>query len=380
MAVAQTELDLGDPLAGVDAEFRVALSSLTGAERLRWVLALHRRLRPIAPELAGPFCRLALTGFVAGRVSPRATRRARKATAGFLQAGRFDWACRSMSQEGRLALVAGEWALARQLLTAAERLGSVGTARVPADVRASMLSNLASAAWHAGDFPAARAAWEQALVAAQAHGLPSLAAGARAGLGLCEWVEGRPAAGYVYSSAALNWYRASGRTVSVAQVLCNAAMMLEDFGHWQDAVVLFEEARDLAIDANRARLAVDACTELVHAWIALRKRQRAREALVHAKELHTAGQPLPERCLAELHLAEGHLLLVERRVNDALRSFRQAHSMIGTAHRPILTQRVMTELNLAVQTAGGRLHAVQEMLEVVRAMDRRPVVRPLASR
>jgi hypothetical protein len=230
--------------------------------------------------------------------------------------------------------------------------------------------------WRLGETGAARDCWQTALGIARTAGLGETEAACHASLALCLWAEGDPAGGYVHSSTALNWYRANGRMRSVAQTLYNAALMLEDFGHWRDATILLYEARDTATGAGDREHVFDASIELVHAFVALGRLDEAEDDLGVARSASCGGEnpvSLGARRQAELWIAEAHIRLAQRRSAVALRLLRGAHAAAGHTNRPILTRRVAGHLQLSIQAGSGRLKAVAEMTAIISAMSPAPL-------
>jgi len=333
-------------------------------------------MRRVREPLGMALCRLTLTALVSNApVPPRSRRRAERASQALLESGRLDWACRALAQEGRIAILAQEWLRAGTLLATAYELGARSVKPVPASVWANLLRNAGYVAWTLGNVKRARINWQGALDVAQEGGLDDVAAAAHTGVGLCDWAQGDAAAGYVHASAALSWYRSVDRRTDVAQGLLNAALMLEDFGYWQDVVVLLSEALDVALSVDEREIAADASAELVHAHIALSRLPAAHEALGRARQLLEGGSHTAAS-LADLNLAEGHLRLAEGRVQEALWCFRAAREAVGSTNRPLVTGRVLTEVSVAIHATATRLDAAREMVEVLHAMDRRSLLGP----
>lgn len=363
----------GPPAAAQpDGRFQAALAVGNRRECLRAVRELHAGLRRESRPWALAASRVWLTSLVdESPATHRQLRRARRASEELLAAGRLDWACRALGQEGRLALLEERWELARALLSTACALGSGAKPPVPAFAWAALWSRRGRAHWYLGERSEARRAWETALRVARDAGLRETAAACHASLALCLWAAGEPAAGYVHSSTALNWYRAAGRTAEVAQILYNAALMVEDFGHWQDATLLLYEARAIALSTGDGARIADTSIELAHAYVTLGRLPDARRELVEARAASAPGRcrGAPDgRRKAELLVADAHIRLAQHRFDEALELLRRARALTGDVNRPILTRRVARHLNLAVQAGGGRLEIVAEMMATIRAL------------
>lgn len=358
--------------AQTDGRFQAALAAGNRRECLRAVRELHASLRREGRPWALAACRVWLTGLVdEGPVPHRQLRRARRASEELLAAGHLGWACRAFGQQGRLALLEERWEPARELLSTACDLGSRALPPVPAFAWAALWGRRGRAHWYLGERSEARRAWETALRVATDAGLRETAAACHASLALCLWAEGEPAAGYVHSSTALNWYRAAGRPLEVAQILYNAALMLEDFGHWRDATLLLYEARDIALSTGDGARIGDTSIELAHAYVALGRLPEAHKELAEARAQSTVGRlrgAPSSRRKAELCIADAHIRLAQHRFEEALELLRHARALTGDVNRPILTRRVARHLNLAVQAGGGRLEIVAEMMATIRAL------------
>jgi tetratricopeptide (TPR) repeat protein len=307
---------------------------------------------------------------------PKSWRRIRRAAGALGRLGRYDWLCRALAQEGRLALLAERWRLAARFCALATSVERRAPVPVPPAARAALWHCRGFAHWRLGQLDAARSGWEMALRSAQDAGRPEMVAGAHANLGVCLWAAGQPAAGYVQASAALNWFRAQARTAEVTQALYSAALMLEDFGHLADATVLLEEARAMA-DANGDREhLVDTSIELVHALLALGRLDEARTRLGQARRALAEIAPLPSmrtRRQVEQRVAEAHLRLAQRRPGDALRLLEGASAAMGSFNRPILSRRVAASLLRSARAGGGPATTTARLAACIAGMTPAPV-------
>jgi tetratricopeptide (TPR) repeat protein len=345
---------------------------------LRALVRLHPDLHRCVGPLARALGRLYLTALVADSpVGARAHERAGAATRTFLASGLLDWASRALAQEGRLRLLTDDWSGAAVRLARACELA--GRTSPPPWPHAQMWRNLGEALWRLGDVEGAREAWEEALTLADRHALGEIAAAAHVGIGLCLWVEGAAAAGYVHASTALNWYRRARRPREVAQVLYNAALMLEEFGLWHDATVLLGEARDLARAAADRRRWADASVELAHAWLVMGDEGEALAELDTAHSIHATGEPLDRRRRAELLVVEGHTLL-RRHLPEFARERLALALQTAGEDRPRLSRGLIGVLGRLARSEGGRAEAVSEMMEEIGAMAVEPAwAQPLAA-
>jgi tetratricopeptide (TPR) repeat protein len=358
--------------AAIEQRFQGAYAVGDRRQCLRVALELHRLLRHAGLPWARAAARVWLTALAADQgATARVHRRARAASAALLWSNRWDWACRALAQEGRLAMANEDWVCARERLSVACELGLRAKDSIPPAAWTALWGRLGHVHWCLGELSEAREAWQTALEAAEAAGLDETVAACHASLGLCLWTQGEPAAGYVHSSTALNWYRAQRRATHVAQTLYNAALMLEDFGHWRDATILLCEARDTALGAGDHACVGDTSIELAHAFVALGRLQEARQELQAARAAVAAadavGPPNPRR-QADLCIAEAHIRLAQRRVDGALSLLRGARSLVASTNRPLLTRRVARHLTLAAQAGGGRLKTVAETVAIIQAL------------